>query len=141
MFGVLVTGHGNFASGLLSSMNLIVGRQEKVVGVDFLEEEGTDVLKGNIKLALKELGDEVLVLTDIAGGSPYNNSVMLKQEFENVHIEVVSGTNIPMLLEVVLGRSITNLEGMIQLAQESGHNGIGVFELREEKEVIIDEGI
>ena len=141
MFGVLVTGHGNFASGLLSSMKLIVGRQEKVVGVDFLEEEGTDVLKENIRLALKSLGDEVLVLTDIAGGSPYMNSVMLKQEFENMHIEVISGTNIPMLLEVVLGRSISNLESMIQLAQEAGHNAISVFELTQEKEEIIDEGI
>lgn len=37
MVGVIVTGHGNFATGILSSLKLISGEQQHIVGVDFTQ--------------------------------------------------------------------------------------------------------
>ena len=39
MIGLIVTGHGNFGSGLTSSLNLIAGEQENYQYVDFTKEE------------------------------------------------------------------------------------------------------
>ena len=141
MIGILVSGHGNFATGILSSLKLIVGDQEMISGVDFLEEHGTEELKMNIKEALKSLGNEILVLTDIAGGSPFMNAVMIKQDLTDIHMEVVSGTNVPMLLDVALRRESMNLNELVEIAKESGVSGISNFKVREEKEEEIEDGI
>ena len=37
MKGIIVTGHGNFASGIESTMKLIMGEQEKIAFIDFKE--------------------------------------------------------------------------------------------------------
>ena len=77
MVNIIVTGHGNFASGVLSSMNLIAGEQEGVVGVDFLETDSTSDLEEKIKSAIEGLSDEILILSDLAGGSPFKTGVVL----------------------------------------------------------------
>ena len=129
MVGIIVSGHGNFASGLLSTLKLIAGEQENVVGIDFIDGQGFE--------------DEVFILTDLAGGSPFTNSVLLKQELTDKNIEVISGTNIPMLLEVVLGRDNVELKDLIKTATEAGTKGINIFELKEKQheDDNLDDGI
>ena len=72
MVGIIVSGHGNFASGLLSTLKLIAGEQENVVGIDFIDGQGSDELKNNIKEAINNFEDEVFILTDLAGGTRIN---------------------------------------------------------------------
>ena len=143
MIGIIVSGHGNFASGLLSTLKLIAGEQENVIGIDFIDGQGSDELKNNIKEAINNLDDDILILTDLAGGSPFVNSVILKEELINKNIAVISGTNIPMLLEVVLGRANLDLKDLIKTATEAGVNGINIFELKEKQpeDENIDDGI
>ncbi|MGL4664366.1 MAG: PTS fructose transporter subunit IIA, partial [Clostridium butyricum] len=57
MVGIIVSGHGNFASGLLSTLKLIAGEQENVVGIDFIDGQGSDELKNNIKEAINNFED------------------------------------------------------------------------------------
>ncbi|WP_238884072.1 PTS galactosamine/N-acetylgalactosamine transporter subunit IIA [Clostridium sp. YIM B02551] len=143
MIGIILSGHGNFASGLLSNIKLIAGEQEMVIGIDFIDGQGSAELKNNLKEAINNLGDEILVLTDLAGGSPYMNSVLLKQELSDKKIEVISGTNVPMLLEVVLGRDNISLKDLVEKAKKAGANGINVFELKEKQneEISSEDGI
>lgn len=143
MVGIIVSGHGNFASGLLSTLKLIAGEQENVVGIDFIDGQGSDELKNNIKEAINNFEDEAFILTDLAGGSPFTNSVLLKQELTDKNIEVISGTNIPMLLEVVLGRDNVELKDLIKTATEAGTKGINIFELKEKQheDDNLDDGI
>ena len=44
MIGLIVTGHGNFGSGITSSIELIAGPQEDYIAVDF-DGEGTEKLE------------------------------------------------------------------------------------------------
>ena len=133
MVGIIVSGHGNFASGLLSTLKLIAGEQENVIGIDFIDGQGSAELKNNIKETINNFGDDIFILTDLAGGSPFTNSVLLKEELINKNIEVISGTNIPMLLEVVLGRDNVELKDLIETAKEAGANGINIFKLKEKQ--------
>ena len=52
MIGIIVTGHGNFASGLTSSLELIAGKQENYIAVDFLKEDGIEQLTEKLNNAI-----------------------------------------------------------------------------------------
>lgn len=99
MVGVIVTGHGNFGTGLLSNLQLLAGAPEAVLAVDF-KGDSTEVLHDDLMAALEQLKDcdGVLVLADLAGGSPFNQSVTCKAELPDRKIEVVGGASAAMLL-------------------------------------------
>ena len=104
MVGILITGHGHFATGLGSSLQLITGITENVALVDFEADHSTDTLKANLHKAMDSLKecDGILVLSDLAGGSPFNNASMCMAERPDQRIEVVAGTNLPMIIEAHL---------------------------------------
>ena len=101
MVGLLITGHGHFATGLSSGLKLITGNTENIVCVDFEEEHSTETLTENLNTAFEALKgcDGVLVLTDLAGGSPFKCAVECKFIWTNQAIEVIAGLNLPMLIE------------------------------------------
>ena len=43
MIGLIVTGHGNFATGITSSLRLIVGEISDYEAVDFLPEDSIEI--------------------------------------------------------------------------------------------------
>ena len=48
MIGLIVTGHGHFATGLTTSLNLIAGDAKDYVAVDFEATDSTDDLAKKI---------------------------------------------------------------------------------------------
>lgn len=135
MVGVIVTGHGNFATGLLSSLKLIAGEQEHIVGVDFTADDSTETLEVKLKDDVDKLGEEIIVLSDLAGGSPFKVSVVLSQQLEGKKIKVVSGINLGMLLEVSLCRGSMSLDELVGFSIDSGKDAIKSFEIRVEEEI------
>ena len=101
MVGILITGHGHFATGIGSSLQLITGIAENIAMVDFEEDHSTDTLKANLNAAIDSLShcDGILVLSDLAGGSPFHNISICKVERSDQKIEVLAGTNLPMVIE------------------------------------------
>lgn len=69
MVGILIATHGGFAEGLLSAVELIAGKQEKVETVGLYHGDGVDEFEGKITAAMDKLddGDGVLVFVDILG--------------------------------------------------------------------------
>lgn len=142
MIGLIITGHGNFATGLGSSLKLIAGEPANVKYVDFEESHSVAVLKENLNNALDALKDcdGVLILSDLLGGSPFKTSVECKFERNDHQIEVVAGTNFPLLV------TCATMSGMFGSAAEladaaifEGKNGMLRFELVMEEEEIPDE--
>ena len=58
----------------------------------------------------------------IVGASPCNVAVLSMAKFSN--IEVVTGLNLPMLVEVLLQRNQLSLPDLAKLAERSGMEGI-----------------
>ncbi|MGL6216981.1 MAG: PTS sugar transporter subunit IIA [Lacrimispora sphenoides] len=102
MIGIIISGHGTFATGISSAVELLTGHQDFIIPVDFREEHSGEQLKENLKAAFDRLQDceQVLVLCDILGGSPFKNAVMLSIGDER--IKVLYGTNLGMTVELAM---------------------------------------
>ena len=106
MTGIIITGHGHFPTGLLSAVSLVAGKPEKVEAVDFTEGMSSEELKGQLKEAADRLEEqEILILADLTGGTPFNMAAAVKMEETEKHFAVVSGVNMPALVEGVFFKS------------------------------------
>jgi len=143
MIGVILTGHGSFASGLYSSLKLIAGKQKNIIAVDFASNDSTDDLRNKLNMAIEELSecDNILVLTDLIGGSPFKESILIKVQ-SSKRIEVLSGTNLGMLLETCMTKTFeNNMDNLIDIAINSGKKQIVKYELKTQEEEEITDGI
>ena len=142
MIGLLVTGHANFGSGITSSVNLIAGEQEAYKYVDFLPTYSTEDLTGEITKALDELKDceGVIIFTDLMGGTPFNVAAQLGHDMENIRI--VAGTNLPMLVEIVMSRKfMDDLDGLVESVLETGKEQVTKYEFKQVVQETSDDGI
>ena len=144
MVGLLITGHGHFATGLGSSLKLITGNTENIVYVDFEADHSTDTLTENINKGLDELKDcdGVLVLSDRAGGSPFKSAVECKVARPDQAIEVLAGSNLPMLIEGSM--AMAAFDSPLDMAQsliETGKEYIVRFELTAHEDNAEEDGI
>ena len=100
MIGLIVTGHGRFAAGLQTSAKMIAGEHENVKYVNFEDGMGTDTLAELLSAAYNELAhcDGIVVLSDLPGGSPFKTAVECAVANPDKNIEVLAGTNLPMLI-------------------------------------------
>lgn len=130
MIGMILCGHGNFASGMYSAIKLIAGEQEDFATVDFSAGMSSEELKEQllVQIAKTENGNGVVIFTDIPGGTPFNQAVLLSTENESV--KIVSGTNLPLLLESSFKRDLSLAEFVSQ-ALKSGTEGLKTFKIKE----------
>ena len=134
MVGLLITGHGHFATGLGSSLRLITGNAENIEYVDFEADHSTETLAHNLNQAFDKLKDcdGVLVLSDLAGGSPFKTAVECKFARPDQKIEVIAGSNLPMLFEGSMSMGIyDNPLDMAEALIPTGKDYIIRFELAE----------
>ena len=121
---LLLATHGNFAEGILQSYEMIAGDSADISTV-ILNELGIEDFRSRLHQTLDQLlaTDEVLVLVDLPGGTPYNESLAYQLECPQ-GLGVVSGLNLPMLIEVGMGLSSSTLDDLKATALEFGKNGI-----------------
>lgn len=122
MTGIIVTGHGSFATGITSGLKLLAGEPEFYEAVDFLPEDSIDILKEKLEEALGRLYscEGIMILCDLAGGSPFNVSLRLKLGSDR-NLEVIGGTNLPVLLDAYMSRNM--IDDTAGLAISSLSNG------------------
>ena len=73
--------------------------------------------------ASSERNDGVIVFCDLMGGTPFNQAMMNTQLVPGV--EVIAGTNLPMLLEVLTTRTPeSTTQELIDCAVEAGKQGV-----------------
>jgi PTS system mannose-specific IIA component len=70
-------------------------------------------------------GQGVLIFVDLFGASPFNASARVAVRYENV--DVITGMNLPMLLETTLNRESSSLQDLIATATDAGTSGVRVL--------------
>ena len=127
MVKLVIVCHGALAEGLINAMELIAGAQPEVVGIRLGEADSIDGLEARVEAAVRgrAAGQEVLILVDLFGASPFNVSARVAMRYPGV--EVITGVNLPVLLETALGRENTSLAELVSLAREAGAGSMKVL--------------
>jgi len=124
MVGILVISHGAFSNQLVEASKMIVGDQEKLQAIYLEPHQGLEDIKQAIDDAYEKMNmrDEgVLVLADLQGGTPCNGAFMM---LDKLKLAIVSGVNLPMILELLCNRNGKSLEDLTDIAIQSGKEGI-----------------
>jgi PTS system mannose-specific IIA component len=124
MIGILIVTHRRLGDALIEAAEFILGT-EALVSVSIDLNESADVLRGKIADGIKKVKSEhgVLILTDMFGGTPSNLSYSFLEEG---HVEVISGVNLPMLIQAASTRDKMNLEELAVKLEEFGKKSISL---------------
>lgn len=134
MLGFIIVGHGNFSEGISSSLTLIIGEQEKYKSITFDALVNPDELTNKIEAAIYEIQDDgIIIFTDLKGGYPYQAAVTVASKFDN--IEVLTGTNLAMLLEACILRQREESVEMVYKLIETGKSQIERFDFDQLKNI------
>lgn len=106
MVNIILASHGEFAEGILQSAEMIFGEQEQLITATLMPNEGPDDLKAKYDEAIESFGEEaeVLFMVDLWGGSPFNQASLVQEEMPE-RSAIVTGLNLPMLLEALGARA------------------------------------
>lgn len=122
MIGVVVITHGTLSEQLLATTALIMGEPKDVYAVSFTARESLDNLRQKANAAIESYrADGCLILTDIMGGSATNVCVEL---MKSEKVEILTGVNLPMLLEAISYREGVDLKTLAAKVQASGIKSI-----------------
>jgi mannose/fructose-specific phosphotransferase system component IIA len=110
----LIATHGAFAKGIKSSLDMIIGETDNVFLIQAYLDDNISV-EDELAAVLTNItaNDELVIFTDLLGGSV--NNIMIREALKpNVHI--VSGFNLPLLIEVIMGDAGTPVTEVIETA-------------------------
>lgn len=130
MTGILIVTHGEMATGMMDSLRLIMGEQEAYQTLGLKHGDNIVEFSEKIQAGIRQLdkGEGVLVLVDLFSASPYNQAAMCFNKLKDHRYRLVSGVNLPMLIEAFNQRMIgADLETMYQAAMTAGQDGIKEF--------------
>ena len=143
MIKLVVVAHGHFATGAASALELIVGKQENVAVIDFSEGMSAQTVKEKIAAELVDQS-EVLVLSDLLGGTPFKVSTELMTAF-NGKMNVLSGLNLAMLVEAVFAREMLSFDDLVDklvnTAKEGVVNAQALFAVEDQEDDEFEGGI
>ncbi|MDU5509962.1 PTS mannose transporter subunit IIA [Enterococcus gilvus] len=109
---LVLASHGTLASGIKSSLELICGNKLPLETLDCYVTEGFDLEKAVMEIMERHRNYELVVVTDLLGGS-VNNEFLAYIQRENFYL--VAGMNLPFLIELTMHFQITeSLSEMIE---------------------------
>lgn len=100
---VIVVSHGGFSKGVVDSVQMLTGEQKDFIAYSLLPEQTVTDLTEQLRKELEKTpkGEEVIFLTDLFHGSPFNAVVSLMKDYKFSHI---TGINIPLVVSLMLER-------------------------------------
>jgi len=116
---ILIT-HGTFSQGILNSLEMILVKQEKFLTISILENCELESIKTGLVAELEKSnadGEDVLFLSDVFFGTPFNLITPLMENYRFYHI---TGVNLPLLMEIVSNREAADIPAMLKEALPLG---------------------
>lgn len=123
--GIVITGHGKFATGIYEAMKLIAGEQDQCCIIDFDQQMDVDTLKKVMKESVDAFSicDNIIIMADLQGGSPFKTGLELSYYDERICL--IGGVNLSMLLECVLTKdNVDDFDAFTDGLVEAGRHGL-----------------
>lgn len=127
MIGIVVATHGTLAAGFENALNLIMGQIENSKFLGLNEGNNIDNFGQSIYQSVVQLdeGQGVLVFTDLQGATPFNQAVSKLRSLKPSQFEIITGVNLPMLVEAINERLLgKDLQFIKNAAMKVGQTGI-----------------
>lgn len=124
MIGILILTHGELGVQFIETARLIGLHSEEYVSALSIDPAVTpDLIREKVEQSIKnvDVGEGVLILTDLFGGTPTNISLSFLKDGK---VEVVTGLNLPMMIKAVNSRGEHDLYSLAKLASEAGKENI-----------------
>ena len=126
MIGIVIVTHCKLGEALIEAAEFIIGhRPESLESVSIDLNENAEKLRNKISQGIKKVkGQEgVLILTDMFGGTPSNLSYSFLEEGR---IEVLSGVNLPILIQAASMRNKMKLDELAANLESFGKKSISL---------------
>lgn len=121
---IVLASHGAQAQGMLETVQMLLGPQKNMAAYCLAPEQTRDHLTALLKKEVKIYGAEnILFMTDLLYGSPFNAVTELTRNNEIYHI---SGINTICLMTAVMERSNEDAtpESVCEAVMEASQNSI-----------------
>lgn len=128
MIRILLASHSDFALGLLKTGEMICGKglMQEVFCISLQPEDGIEELQKQASRYCEQFPqDEFLILVDMLGASPFN---VCASVFQDCEYRIVTGMNLPMLIETAIHKDRATLIELSEYAQRAGREGIEVVQ-------------
>ena len=122
MIGLLLVTHAGLATALKKSAEMIVGPIALCATVEVAHDERADDIMARVVTAVETVqSDGAIIMTDLFGGTPSNMALSFLKEG---CVEVITGANLPMLIEFCSRREQKSLAELAADLQRCGRDGI-----------------
>ncbi len=128
MFDVMLISHGPLSQAMLESAQLICGEQSHVKAFGLYSDDSVDTFADTIKTEIRESlsNGELIVMTDIQSGSPFNVTCQAMLEMDFIHI---TGMNLPSVIQVLCDRDASAEQACQNCFEFCGDSIVNVNEL------------
>jgi PTS system mannose-specific IIA component len=124
MIGLVLVAHAGLATALKASTEMIVGPVEDFTVVEVAPDERADDIMARVVAAVGSgLSGGTIIMTDLFGGTPSN---MAMSFLKDGCVEVITGVNLPMLMEFCSKRGRLAVAELAVELQRCGREGIVV---------------
>ena len=124
MVGIIIAAHLRLADELLNAARIITGsRLDNFRTVSINIDDKPDQARKKLLDAVREVNtpDGTVILVDMFGGTPSNLSLSLLSRGK---IEIITGVNLPMIIEAAGSSHRVSLAELISLLTATGQRGI-----------------
>jgi len=122
MTGLVLVTHAGLAGALKAAAEMIVGSIESCTSVEVAPGEHADDIMARVVSAVEAVNaDGAIIMTDLFGGTPSN---MAMSFLEEGRIEVLTGVNLPLLIDFCSKRERMPVAELAAELQKTGREGI-----------------
>jgi PTS system mannose-specific IIA component len=126
MIKTIIVTHHTLADNLIETAEVIVGQSENLTAISISKNGDVESVRKQLVEMIKKFqkdGHQILILTDMFGGTPSNICLAL---YEPEKVEIVSGVNLPIVLKLAswLKEENQNLKEVAAKITECGRTNI-----------------
>lgn len=121
---ILIVGHGEYATGMKSSIKLLTGLNNNIEAINLNEE----LTHNEYTMMVQEYvsnNKDLIIFADMTGGAPFqiaSREILLNEDSENQF--VIGGVSVGCILEVVMNTLVLNSEDKLENIINTAVNNI-----------------
>ena len=121
---ILIVGHGEYATGMKSSIKLLTGVNNNIDAINLNEE----LTHNEYTIMVQEYvanNKDLIIFADMTGGAPFqiaSREILLNEDSENQF--VIGGVSVGCILEVVMNTLVLNSEDELENIINTAVNNI-----------------